>query len=129
MRTGKHQGCASHDVANVDRSRCDVHSLPKTIRELTQTGIMLGYIAGVALHAISESTSYGCQPQGKYTYEYNEESISENGTLPLHNSSATNIQVTVVTNTADLLATNCVSQLVHRVSLEDCLGSWLNPNR
>lgn len=72
---------------------------------------MLGYIAGVALHAISESTSYRCQPQGSYTYDYNEVSKSESGILPPHlGGAASNIQVTNVMNTADLLAANCVSQ-------------------
>lgn len=60
MRTGKHQGCSGHDVANVDSSRYDVFPFHRIVRHLREAGIMLGYIAGVALHAVSDGKSPEC---------------------------------------------------------------------
>lgn len=97
---------------------------------------MFGYIAGVALHSISDGSSNGCRARGHFTFDYKDlpngnftqddyilqrnttqgiYAYDGHGVLPPHVAGATNIQLINVNNTGDLLSTNCVSILFSQV--------------
>ncbi|OJD39050.1 mfs sugar transporter [Diplodia corticola] len=90
----------------------------------TAAGIMFGYIAGVALHAISDGSSNDCRAFGNFTFDLSENDtrsqgayaihwddalgkFNSSGILPPHIHGASNIQYTNITNTVHLLGTNC----------------------
>ncbi|KAL1622671.1 hypothetical protein SLS56_008596 [Neofusicoccum ribis] len=77
----------------------------------TAAGIMFGYVAGVALHAISDGSDDKCHALGYYSYNYNGSvnSTTQSGVLPPRPPAIdpTNIHLKNVTNTEDLLGTNC----------------------
>lgn len=81
------------------------------LTDLDCIGIMFGYIAGVALHAVSDGASPNCFAHGTFKYKAsNGTTMYGDGILPprLSGNEPTYIEVTNVRNAADLLAANCV---------------------